>query len=75
MNYNFRDSGFSGIVESVDSIQETPLKITVQIKEPIKKITIVDDYENEDRGKNHIENSFIFIKLSNYLFLLTYRLL
>lgn len=44
----FRDSG---IVDSVDLITETPTKESVQIKEPIKKITLIDDFESETRGK------------------------
>jgi len=47
----FRNSGLFGIVESIGSIAETPIKESVHIKEPIKKITLVDVFENEAKGK------------------------
>lgn len=45
---NFRDSG---IVDSVGLITETPIKESAQIKEPIKKITLVDNFGSEMRSK------------------------
>lgn len=47
--YDSKDSGFSGIVESFSSITETPVKEYAQIKEAIRNITLVDDFENETR--------------------------
>lgn len=52
--YIYRDSGFSGIVESVGSILDTSIKETVPIKEPIKKLVLVDDFKSETHGKNKI---------------------
>lgn len=47
--YDSKDSGFSGIVESFSSITETPNKEYAQIKEAIRNITLIDDFENETR--------------------------
>ncbi|KAL4084825.1 hypothetical protein QTP88_027715 [Uroleucon formosanum] len=47
--YESKDSGYSGIVESLNSITETPIKEYAQIKEAIRNITLVDDFENETR--------------------------
>jgi len=49
--YNSKDPGISGEVESFSSITETPIKQQqyVEIKEAIKNITLIDDFENETR--------------------------
>ncbi|KAL5235731.1 hypothetical protein ACI65C_003141 [Semiaphis heraclei] len=47
--YDSKDSGFSGIVESFSSTTETPVKEYAEIKEAIRNITLVDDFENETR--------------------------
>ncbi|XP_022161085.1 PHD finger protein 20-like protein 1 [Myzus persicae] len=47
--YDSKDSGFSGIVESFNSTTETPIKEYAQIKEAIRNITLIDDFENETR--------------------------
>lgn len=61
----FRDSGFSGIVESMSSVTESSFK-ECKIKEAIKNITLVDNFENELRGKNQIF-CLTFIKLCQYI--------
>ncbi|KAE9542877.1 hypothetical protein AGLY_002788 [Aphis glycines] len=49
--YNAKDSGISGVVESFSSITtETPNKQQyAEIKEAIRNITLIDDFENETK--------------------------
>ncbi|XP_025411654.1 uncharacterized protein LOC112684370 isoform X3 [Sipha flava] len=51
--YDSKDSGFDGIVESMTSVTESSLK-EYKIKEAIKNITLVDDFENETRDSYDI---------------------
>lgn len=41
----FRDSGFSGFVESVSPITETPIKEYIELKEPFKRLTANNNFE------------------------------
>lgn len=54
--HDLKDSGFSGIVESIGSVSETPVKELAHIKDPIKKITLVDVFENEAKDNYDVDS-------------------